>query len=111
MNRIEGQNGRLTLDDSYIEFENWSIDENLLIKPGLPIKRGNNYWSGSFRIQESDYRKILNLWVSNQQIKAEFYENNLVHSGRIRIVFPRDVHINSSLSNIIVHFSGTRELT
>jgi len=34
MNRIEGQNGRLTLDDSYIEFENWSIDENLPNKPG-----------------------------------------------------------------------------
>jgi hypothetical protein len=68
MTRIEGQGGRLTLDDSYIEFENWSIDEN------LPIKPGQNYWSGSFRIQEFDYRKILNLWVSNQQIKAEFHE-------------------------------------
>jgi hypothetical protein len=111
MTRIEGQRGRLTLDDSYIEFENWSIDENLLIKPGLPIRRGNNYWAGSFGIQEFDYRKILNLWVSNQQARAEFHENNLVHSGKIRIVIPRDVRINSSLSNIIVYFSGMGELT
>ena len=57
MTRIEGQGGRLNLDDSHIEFENWSIDEN------FPNKPGQNYWSGSFRIQEFDYRRILNLWV------------------------------------------------
>jgi hypothetical protein len=105
MTRIEGQGGRLTLDDSYIEFENWSIDDN------LPNKPGQNDWSGSFRIQEFDYGKVLNLWLLNQLTKVEFRENNLVHSGKIRIVFPRDIQINSSPSNIIVHFSGMGELT
>ena len=104
MTRIEGESGCLTLDDSYIEFGNWSIDAN------LPNKPDQNNWSGNFRIQESDYRKVLALWVSNQQIKAEFHENKLKHSGKITIVFPRDVQINSSPSNIIVHFSGMGEL-
>jgi len=88
-----------------IEFGNWSIDEN------SPNKPGQNYRSGSFRIQEFDNRKVLALWASIQQIRAEFHENNLKHSGEIMIVFPRDVQINSSHSNIIVHFSGIGELT
>ena len=105
MIRIEGQSGRLTLNDSWIEVGNWSIDANL---PNKPVQ---NNWSGSFRIQEFDYRKVLALWASIQQIKAEFHEGNLKHSGNIMIVFPRDVKINSSSSNVVVHFSGIGELT
>ena len=98
MTRIEGQSGRLTLNDSYIEFGNWSIDANLQNKPG------QNYWSGSFRIQESDHGKVFTLFTSDQNIKAEFQESNLKHSGEIIIVkFP--------IPGTIVHFSGTGELT
>jgi hypothetical protein len=103
MTRIEGQSGRLTLNDSYLEFGNWSIDAN------LPNKPGQNYWSGSFRIQESDHNKVFDLWKSDKQIRAEFREDNLKHSGEIMIIFPRDVKINSSPSNF-VHFEGMGEL-
>jgi len=73
MSRIAGQSGRLTLKDSYVEFENWNIDES--VAP----------WSGSFRIRDSDCGKVLAFYVSGQKIKAEFHEGNLKHSGEITI--------------------------
>ena len=97
MSRIAGQSGCLALNDSCVKFGKWSIDEN------LPNRPGQNYWSGSFRIQDSDHEKVFALFTSDQNIKAEFHENNLKHSGKIMIIkFP--------IPSTIVHFTGTGEL-
>jgi hypothetical protein len=68
-----GQSGRLILDNSYIEFGKWNIDENRK-KPG-----------GNFRIQESDQGKIFGLTTLGQPIKAELYDGSLKHTRKIVI--------------------------
>lgn len=86
-------NGRLILNDSYVNFGNWKIDANI-VGPNEP---GLSEWSGSFRVQKSDQGKIFNLSTSGQLIKAEFYESNRKHSGNIIIIDP----------GTIVHFKVT----
>jgi len=99
MSQIAGQNGRLTLNDSYVKFGNWYIDENI-VGPNEP---GLSDWSGNFRIQESDQGNIFALFTSGQRIKAEFHKGNLKHSGDIII-------IKVLIPDNIVRFTGTGEL-
>jgi hypothetical protein len=68
MTLITGLSGRLNLKDSIVKFRNWNIYEKLV---GLN-EPNNNYWSGRFEIQKSDYGLFFNSLLGSDPINAEF---------------------------------------
>jgi hypothetical protein len=95
MAQIIGQSGRLTLNDSYIKFENWNIYVNNV---------GLIEWSGNFEIQKSDFFRVFPLVA--QQVNADFYGNKN-YNGEIII---NGAPCSPSDDPVVVHFRGTGEL-
>ena len=75
MSWIGGESGSLTINDSCIRFENWNIKDNI------------SDWSGSFKIQELDFKKLFAVYKSDQdqQIMAEFHKGIPKYGGKITI--------------------------
>ena len=96
MAQIIGQSGRLTLNDSYIKFENWNIYANNV---------GLKEWFGSFEIQKSDFFRVFSLLA--QQVNADFYGNEN-YNGEIII---DETPFGPSDDPVVVYFMVTGELT
>jgi|WetSurMetagenome_2_1015567.scaffolds.fasta_scaffold605831_2 hypothetical protein len=95
----EGPNGRLNLNDSYMQFKNWQI-QGMIFGPDEP---GLNELYGSFEIPNLEIGTLF--LIFGQVIIAEFDDDT---NYQERIIF----YFNFDSSNTIINvgFSGTGEL-
>jgi hypothetical protein len=97
MARIIGQSGRLNLRDSYVIFEHWNINANI-VRLNEPSQSS---WLGSFEILKSDYfSKVFN--SIDEPLNADFYGDENCY-GKIIIV---DTTVSPHGKTVTIDFRG-----